>query len=527
MVTKFILRGGKIQKRPTSIMARFEKSIESQKAPVHPSTGADYVPRDDGCADCKFCYFYACAWFAKALGTYTITDTIGGHSHENDTYRTGMSNTCNNDGLIMTLPRIHDSLTAMFADHAWQPLSGVTSSWSVKYEDSSIVLFMVAKKLTNDAHCRYIGYEPKASQFFADISVASLDLYNQAVSHGVSVIYEGGDGDIGVFDTDPLTPEWLFTIEPPTTIVAGTPFSISLIGIDGLGTHPVGAILDMHLKLLTNPTRIGVLSGVVDYYSVPWATDQVFSGLSIDKAGPGYILYAYMHGWTSDRTFEDYYDNKPIYSTQFTVVHASATKINFSNFSYVAETNQPFTLVVQVQDAFGNLVTNSTASISLSISTGSGGGSGSLIGTLTQNAIGGVSTFSNLIIDFPDFDYTITATSSGLTSGTSDIEIKCKYIIVVSPTDIVAGINFNPAPQVKVVDFHNVTIPGTTDGVEMYSDPTLSTFVDGAHLSIPTLGIAAWPAATLLTPGNYYITFASQQFHYRSINSPQALVHVT
>jgi hypothetical protein len=75
-------------------------------------------------------------------------------------------------------------------------------------------------------------------------------------------------------------------------------------------------------------------------------------------------------------------------------------------------------VTVTIQDASGNIVTTSTASVTLAI--GTNPSSGTLSGTLTKNAINGVATFNNLSIDKVGTGYTLTAASSGLTGATSN-----------------------------------------------------------------------------------------------------------
>ena len=65
---------------------------------------------------------------------------------------------------------------------------------------------------------------------------------------------------------------------------------------------------------------------------------------------------------------------------------------------------------VSVQDAFGNTVTSSGASITVAIGTNPGGGT--LSGTATVSASSGVATFSNLSIDKTGTGYTLTAASA-------------------------------------------------------------------------------------------------------------------
>ena len=74
-------------------------------------------------------------------------------------------------------------------------------------------------------------------------------------------------------------------------------------------------------------------------------------------------------------------------------------------------------VTVKVEDANGDLVNTSTASVTIAI--GTNPSSGTLSGTLTVNASGGVATFSGLSINNAGTNYALTASSSGLTSATS------------------------------------------------------------------------------------------------------------
>ena len=74
---------------------------------------------------------------------------------------------------------------------------------------------------------------------------------------------------------------------------------------------------------------------------------------------------------------------------------------------------------VTVQDALGNTVTGSMASVTVVITSGTGTTGAVLGGTLTQTAVNGVATFANLTIDNAGSGYTLTATATGLISATS------------------------------------------------------------------------------------------------------------
>ncbi len=73
---------------------------------------------------------------------------------------------------------------------------------------------------------------------------------------------------------------------------------------------------------------------------------------------------------------------------------------------------------VRVQDESGNAVTTATDAVTLAVGTNPGGGT--LTGTTTVNAVGGVASFTDLVLNKTGAGYTLTATSSGLTEATSD-----------------------------------------------------------------------------------------------------------
>ena len=104
--------------------------------------------------------------------------------------------------------------------------------------------------------------------------------------------------------------------------------------------------------------------------------------------------------------------------------------------------------VVRVTDSEGNLVTSSSPSVTVSITSGSGTSGATLLGTTTVSAVDGVATFSDLQINTAGSDYTLTVSSSGLTS------------VVSSAFDIAAG----PASTLAVATDPSVQLqagPGT------------------------------------------------------------------
>ena len=131
-----------------------------------------------------------------------------------------------------------------------------------------------------------------------------------------------------------------------------------------------------------------------------------FSALNIDKAGTGYSLIASSTGLTSATT------------SVFNITAGAPAKLALITqpSNAVAGVAISPAVTLQVQDAAGNL-TSSTASVSMAI--GTNPGTSTLSGTATINAVAGVATFSTLSLNKASTGYTLSASSSGLTSATS------------------------------------------------------------------------------------------------------------
>jgi hypothetical protein len=92
----------------------------------------------------------------------------------------------------------------------------------------------------------------------------------------------------------------------------------------------------------------------------------------------------------------------------------AASMLVFETQPSNTQTNSTFAATIYVEDAYGNLVTTNSSSITLSLA----GGSGSLGGTVTVSAVNGVATFSNLTTNSAG-TYTLTAKDGTLSSATS------------------------------------------------------------------------------------------------------------
>jgi hypothetical protein len=114
---------------------------------------------------------------------------------------------------------------------------------------------------------------------------------------------------------------------------------------------------------------------------------------------------------------------------------------------------------------------DNTDTVTMAIGTNPSGGT--LSGTLTATVSGGVATFNNLSIDKAGTGYTLTASTSGMTTLASNgfnITPAAAHHLVITqqPSNTVAGQSISPAVTVAIVDqFGNVETGDNTDTVTM------------------------------------------------------------
>lgn len=109
-------------------------------------------------------------------------------------------------------------------------------------------------------------------------------------------------------------------------------------------------------------------------------------------------------------------------STTITVQAGPPAQLVFTVQPSTANSRAPITpaIEVQIEDALGNAAVTATNSVSLAIGTDPSGGTATLSGGGAVAAVGGVATFPSVSIDTAGTGYTLVASSTGLTSGTSN-----------------------------------------------------------------------------------------------------------
>ncbi|MHB1557452.1 MAG: hypothetical protein ACYC61_08230 [Isosphaeraceae bacterium] len=212
--------------------------------------------------------------------------------------------------------------------------------------------------------------------------------------------------DTTSFAVTPAAPSSLvLTTGPGSSVVAGSSFGVSVSVQDAYG-NPVaigsGAVT---LELLDGPAGSS-LSGTLQSNLNGGAAD--FSGLALDRAASGYMIQASSPGLTAVDT------------STFAVTPAAPAALAIAAEPPSSVTaGGGFGLTVDVQDAYGNLVTGYGGGVTVGLA--GGPSDATLGGTLGAAASGGVATFSGLTIDQAGTGYTIEASDVGLNAAASTV----------------------------------------------------------------------------------------------------------
>jgi hypothetical protein len=193
------------------------------------------------------------------------------------------------------------------------------------------------------------------------------------------------------------------TAQPPSSTIAGQPFGLTVEVESPDGSLVAGASGTVTISLGTN-ARGGSLGGTLTA-----TIDQgvaTFTGLSLDDAGTGYSVSASGSGLGS------------VMSSPFNVTPAApAVLVIAAQPPSSVTAGSGFGLTVDVEDAFGNLVTNCGSNITVGLAGGPAGAA--LGGTLSVPASGGVATFAGLAVDQAGSGYTIEIMSGGLATAST------------------------------------------------------------------------------------------------------------
>ena len=331
---------------------------------------------------------------------------------------------------------------------------------------------------------------------FPNLVLTSAGLYQLSANSGVLPTATSSN-----FTVNPASGNALVFIAQPSNTVAGAsilpPVQVQLQDQFGNALNDSGIVVTLSAN---GPG--GIVSGGTTNTLAGIAT---FSGITIDVAG-NYSLSANSTGYTQAN------------SNAFTIAPGAATQLVYttqpaSGSDVVAGTS--IDLVVQVQDAFGNVVTTDASTVSLAI--GNNPGSATLGGTGSTSAVAGVATFTGLGVNLNKVGsgYTLVASDSGagVTNATSNafniVPAAATHLgFVQQPGNVTAGATLAPAVTVEVLDdFGNrVTASSASIALAPASGPGSLT---GGGAVAASAGLATFGALSLQTAGSYTLGASS------------------
>ncbi len=195
--------------------------------------------------------------------------------------------------------------------------------------------------------------------------------------------------------------------QPPGKVGAGMPFGLRVAAEDDYGNVISSFTGSVTLTLASGPAGAGVTGKLIATLVKGVAT---FSGLKIARAGTEYSLMASSGSLDTATT--------GLFSvTAGTATHLAVTTQPPSNVN----AGSAFGLVVTALDAYGNMATSFTGKVTLSLA--SNPGLGTLTGQVTVQAVAGVATFTNVLLNNPGMGYILKAKSGLLTTQTDAFSV--------------------------------------------------------------------------------------------------------
>ncbi len=328
-----------------------------------------------------------------------------------------------------------------------------------------------------------------------------------AGTYTASAAYSGdGNFNAASSSTDTFSPaggatQLAVTSEPPSSSQAGSSFSLQVSEEDSAGNVvTTDSSTQVGLALLANPD-----SSNLTCTNSGGATATLSNGVAtftcwMNVAGTGYTLQATSGSLTSATT------------NPFNITAGTATQLVFTGEPPSSTTaGTAFSVTVQVEDAYGNPVSDSGVSVSLTTSP-----STTISGTTTAaTGSSGSVTFGGISIGAAN-TYNLLANGGGLGQGTSSqvtitVAGASQLILNPQPGASTAGSAVTGTPTVEVLDSSGNGVSGVTVTVAIASGPTGGALTSGSTTSVQTnsSGLAVFSNLVLDTAGTYTLTFAS------------------
>ena len=323
---------------------------------------------------------------------------------------------------------------------------------------------------------------------FSNLSVTPSGTYTLSATDGLNpkIATTSGTFVVGT----PVASKLAFGQQPSST-VAGVVISpsITVYVEDGSGNIATGDSSTVTIAVSTGP---GGATGTLTATAVNGIA--TFNNVSLTSTG-AYTLIA-SDGKLSSAT-----------SGSFTVSPAAAASLTFVQSPSATAVNAVVTPAVTVRayDAFGNVATGDTSTVSLSIASGT---AGALSGTLTASLANGIATFSNLSFTAAG-TYTLSATDGSTTPGTSGTfsiyaPVATGLKFAVQPGTTLVGGDFSSPIKVDVVDQYGAVVANDSSSVTLSINSGPSGGSIGGYLTVAAVkGIATIPSVYLTLGGTY------------------------
>lgn len=320
---------------------------------------------------------------------------------------------------------------------------------------------------------------------FSGLAIDATGIYKITASNSASLT----NAVSGNLTISPGALSSLSVLQNPTTGTAGMSLSpaVKVQALDAYG-NSVTASTTVTLTL----TGGTFASGSSTFTATTFGGVATFTGLIINVAG-NYSLAANVNSVASSSfnvAISPSAVKQAIWQTPFSTTAVAGTTLSSA--------------VVAVEDAFGNLITNSTT-VTLRLT---GGKFSTASASATATTVNGVATFSGLSINVAG-NYSLTAYVGSVATSVANLAISAasasQLAWKVAPVvKVVAGTTFNSV-QVAVVDVYGNVVTSDTSTVTL----TLSsgTFSSGSSTVTATAsnGIATFSSLAINTTGTYQI----------------------
>jgi hypothetical protein len=288
----------------------------------------------------------------------------------------------------------------------------------------------------------------------------------------------------------------LLTNQADTAQVTVQPVAVALSVVSGNAqTAPVGALLPQPLVARVKAADSLGVQGVPVNISVTTGGGSVSKAADTSDAN-GDVTIAWTLGAAAGaESLAVTAPSLPGAAARFsaTAVAGAANSLAFLVQPSTVPAGAAIAPPVQVaaRDSFGNTVTGFTGAVTVAITANPAGGT--LSGILTQNAVAGVATFSNLAVDNLGSGYQLAATATGLATATSTA------FDVTAPAGVNAWLNAAGGNWSAASNWSKGTVPSATDTVLIAQNGTYAVTVDvAATIQRLTVGGASGTQTLLL-----------------------------